>query len=903
MSEVSVDSAIPTIESVLGFKPGERPVQHHEMLNYLGRLASASPRVQLRHYGETSNGLALVAVTISSPANLARLTEIQAGLRELDGCEDEAEARTRAGKLPVVAWLGYGIHGDEPSGSDAALIAAYELAARNDAACMRLLDRLVVHLDPMVNPDGRERYLAHIRSFDRKSGSQDIQDLQHQSQWPGGRGNHYLFDLNRDAVFGVQQESAARIREILAAAPQLFVDVHEMMIGDNYLFAVPAEPLNPHLPATVHQSWQDFGTDHAAAFDVDGMSYYTRSWNEVFYPGFFDIWPAYHGAVPILYEQAGMVATTVKLPNGHTRTYAQALANQLRSTWANLATAEQSTEKLLLRWWRARRVAAAEPHKPRVWLIPPGDAFKLQRVLALLLAQGVEVEQLTESVDVHGLHSIGSAHEVAATLPAGTLLIRTEQKLAALIRNIFDPHVPMSAAFLRKERRGLELGSKTQLFDVTAWSLPLAFGLDAFWSASIPKAARQTVTSAKTSVPRAVAPARYGYLFVDTSLYTTARLLAAGVKLRVATEAFAHAGVSYEPGTLLIRGDDQASDIAELLAREQARGDIEFIGVEGARTQAGPDLGDPGFVLLQSPSVAILTGACMDSANTGAVWHLFDAEIGVPVTLLDVMRLSAVDLSRYSVLILGEASDRTLLTAVLNAGAATQLRRWIEGGGTLLALGGGALSLAGVGLTATKLRSAVLAQFPPLLLGRDVAAVRANDFLSATGASAVLDPNAGDSAVNPVVAPGARAFLSDEVVPFEFPDHAAVLEPGDLGLGDVLRKFLPRGAYVAARLKPMHWAGFGVSPRLPVLFREDDALIAEGGADLAGCYETPTRLALSGLLWPEAVGYIANTAYLVRERHGSGQVLLFAADPVFRGYSLGTQRLFLNAALLGPAFR
>lgn len=899
-----MDSSIPTIEAVLGFMPGERPVQHHEMLHYLERLAAASPRVRLRQYGTTCNGLKLIAVTISSPANLARLTELEAGLRDLDGCEDEARARTLAATLPAVAWFGYGIHGDEPSGPDAALVTAYQLAARNDATCARLLDRLVIHLDPMANPDGRERYLAHIRAFDRVSGSQDMQDLQHLGQWPGGRGNHYLFDLNRDAVFGVQPESKARIQAILAAAPQLYVDVHEMATGDNYLFAVPAEPLNPHLPATVHESWRDFSEDHAAAFDSDGMSYYTRSWNEVFYPGFFDIWPAYHGAVPILYEQAGMVATTVKLANGHTRSYAQAVDNQLRSTWANLATAAESTETVLLRWWHARRATVPEPLEPHAWLIPPGDAFKLRQALALLLAQGVEVERSTQNVAARGLRSVWQAEDVAVELPAGTLLIRTEQRQAALIRNIFDLHVPMNAEFLRRERRGLDLGGKTLLFDATAWSLPLAFGLEVFWSTTIPEGAWQRVSPSPAAVERVVTPGRYGYLYVDASLYATARLLASGVKVRVATEAFVHAGVSYQAGSLLIRGDDQAMEIAGLLAAEQARGEVEFIGIDSARTQSGSDLGDPGFVLLNAPSLAILTGACMDAANTGALWHLFDAAIGVPVTLLDVMRLGAVDLSHYRVLILGDVSDRTLLSAVLNAGASAQLRRWIEGGGTLIALGGGALTLAAVGLTSVRPRSAVLEQYPPLLLGRDVGTLRAEDFLSATGASTLSGVEATDAVtVNPVVAPSARPFLPEDVAPFEFPDSADVLEPRDGALGEVLRKYLPRGAYMATRLKPLHWLGFGVSPRLPVLFREDDALIADAGVDLVGCYETPTCLALSGLIWPEAVGYIANTAYLMRERHGSGQLVLFAADPVFRGYSLGTQRLLLNAALFGPAFR
>lgn len=904
MTQSLLDPSIPTIQAVLGFTPGERPIQHHEMLHYLEQLAAASARVRLRRYGTTCNGLSLITLTISSPANLQRLTELEANLSELDHCENEARAQVLAATLPAVAWFGYGIHGDEPSGPDAALAIAYQLAARTDASCLHLLDRLVLHLDPMANPDGRERYLAHVRAFGRISGSWDRQDLQHQSQWPGGRGNHYLFDLNRDAVFGVQPESKARIRAILDIAPQLFVDVHEMASGDNYLFAVPAEPFNPHLPATVHESWRDFAQDHAAAFDVDGMSYYTRSWNEVFYPGCFDIWPAYHGAVPILHEQAGMVATTVRLANGRSRSYAQAVDNQLRSTWANLTTAAENTETLLLRWWRARHPRAAKPREPRAWLIPPSDAFKLRQVLALLSTQGIEVEYLTQRVEAHGLRSVWQEDEVTVELPIGTLLVRTEQRRAALIRNIFDFHVPMSAAFLREERRRLDLGGSTLLLDATAWSLPLAFGLEAFWSTTIPQGGWQRVSSPQARVAQATAPGRYGHLYVDASLYPTARLLASGVKIRVATQAFEHAGIRYEAGSLLIRGDDQTMEIAGLLAAEQARGEVEFIGSESARAHGGPDLGDPAFVLLNTPALAILTGACMDAANTGALWHLFDAAIGLPVTLLDVTRLGAVDLGPYRTLILGDVADRTLLSAVLNAGVSTQLRRWAEGGGTLIALGSGALALAAVGLSSAKPRSTVLARYPPLVLGKDADTLRTEDFVSATGASSLPgEAIAGTATVNPVIASSTRPFLPADVTPFEFPNNANVLQPRDYLLNEVLRKYLPRGAYLATRLKPLHWLRFGVPERLPVLFREDDVLIVDGAVQLVGCYEAPTRLALSGLIWPEAVGYVANTAYLTLERLGTGQLVLFAADPVFRGYSLGTQRLFLNAALLATAFR
>lgn len=774
MSETFLDPTIPTIREVLGFGLGERPVRHHEMLCYFERLAAASSRVQLRQYGTSHAGLQLIELTVSSPDNLARLAEHRTGLRDLDHCDDAVRARDLASRLPAVVWLGFGIHGDEPSGPDAALQTAYLLAARTDAACLTLLEGLIVHLDPMANPDGRERYLAHARAFGRASGVLDLQDILHAGLWSNGRGNHYFFDLNRDAIFGVQRESSSRIRAVLAAGPQLFVDVHEMDASDTYLFAVPAHPLNPNLPSTVHESWQELSEHHASAFESDGTSYYTRGWNEVFYPGFFDIWPAYHGAVPILYEQAGMVTTTVRLSNGRTRSYAQAIDNHLRGTFANLTTAVTSREVLLLRWWHSRRVPRQEA-TAQAWLIPPTDAFKARCALSLLLLQGIEVQRLVHDVVASDLYSVWQSSATSRVLRAGTLLIRTAQRLSALVRNIFDLHVPMDADFLQRERRNIELGGKTQLMDATAWSLPLAYGAEMFWSSSVPEGDWYRVEHAEPSNchTQAFESARYGYLYVDPSLYATGRLLTLGVKVRVATEPFVHASVSYAAGSLLIRNDDQNLDLAGPLASEQARGDAHFSLVDGARVDDGPDLGDPGFVLLDAPSIAILTGACTDAASTGALWHLFDMSMGIAVTLLDIARLSAVNIGRYNVLILSDIADPGAFLSALHAGVSSQLHTWVASGGTLIALGAGARMLAAAGLSSSKSRSTVMERYPPLLLGRDSGATQAADFLAATGATAAsLSDQDEVPAVRPVVGASARAFLPAGVVPFEFPETA-----------------------------------------------------------------------------------------------------------------------------------
>ncbi|MBL8270225.1 M14 family metallopeptidase [Steroidobacter sp.] len=914
------DSAVPTPEQVLEFAPGSRPVRYHEALKYYEALAAARPnRVRLQDYGRTSGGRRLYKLIVATPENLAKLETIRADLHQLgNGTLESAAARRLISDLPATAWMGYGIHGSEISGADAALELAYRLIAGEGEDVQKLLRSLVIHIDPMFNADGRERTLSHIQSFSRRNGAENPADLAHDPIWPQGRGNHYLFDLNRDAMYTVQQESRARVAAIQDASPQLLVDAHEMGPDNTFLFAVPAEPHNPLLPASVHESWKVFARDHAAAFDRDGTSFYTRSWNEVFYPGYFDIWPAYQGAVPIIYEQSATRGTTVRLSNGQRRGYAEGVEHQLRSSLASLQTAAENRETLLLRWWEARRSAALSGSSgQRAWLLLPGDDYKLKQAASTLLAQGLVVERLQRSVKASGLHNMWSADAQSMELPAGTLLVRASQPLGALAHNLLDLHVPMPSDFLQRERKSLDSGGGSKLYDTTAWSLPHAFGANALWSGAVPKGEWVGLASVDDVLDAspAFSEGRYGYLYRDPSLFVTARLLQKDVKIRVSQEPLVHEGVRFEPGTLLIRNDDQAHSVIEQLRAQQQTGAVTFTAVNSARIIEGPDLGDQTFQLLKTPRIAVLGGLGFYDPSVGAVAHLLDVAIGVPFTLLDIARLSGDDLSEFDVFVIPDVGEQRTVLALMDAGRRQALRQWVENGGTLIGLRGGANALAAAGLTVAKLRQDVIEKYPPLMFGRSARSVISEDFIRAVGAAPDVATQEQNGAVTlPVISPAARLFLkSGASEGFKFPATVPSLEkwladvPAAESLrtsaGQLLRRYLPRGAYLSVELRPGDWITLDVPKRLPAMFREPDAWIAEAGSDTVGRYDKPTQLVLSGLVWPEAVGYIADTAHLIRERRGMGQVLLFANDPLFRGYSLGTQRLFMNAAFFGPAFR
>jgi hypothetical protein len=369
------DPSIPTQAEILGFEHAERPVRHAELMRYLRALADASPRAALFPYAESHEGRELVYLAVSDEETIARLDAFRAEhARRLDprgrsSSEDAALLRD----AKAVAWIAYGIHGDELSSVDAAAAIAYRLTAGEDELSRRLRGNLVILIDPIENPDGRERYLAQITSFAHASPTPDVEDLSHTGAWPWGRGNHYLFDLNRDWFSLVHPESR-RSTEIAAWNPQLMVDSHEMGSDATYLFSPPRHPFNPHLPPSQHTWMYRFRDDQARALDAHGYPYYTREWNEEFFPGYGSSWASYRGAIGILYEMSGTEGTLVRRRDGVVRTFAEAVEHQATSSIANLTTLADNRAAILADFVADRRAAIEKARKGPIgaWVVPEG---------------------------------------------------------------------------------------------------------------------------------------------------------------------------------------------------------------------------------------------------------------------------------------------------------------------------------------------------------------------------------------------------------------------------------------------------------------------------------------------------------------------------------------------------
>ncbi len=899
-----VDAGIPTPESVIGHTVGQRAARYDTMVRYLHALADASPRVTLTAYARSHEGRTLYYLTITSEHNHARLDAIRADNARLADPRTVSadEAQRIADNLPGIAWLAYAIHGDELSSTDAAMQVAYQLAAGQDAHTRQLREQLVIHIDPLMNPDGRERYLGQIEQLTGTVPNTDYQSMQHSGLWSAGRGNHYLFDMNRDWLMQVHPETRGRAAAILSWNPHLLVDSHEMEALETYLFDPPREPFNLALSEKNLEWRRRFSADHAAAFDRHGWSYYTKEWYEEWYPGYSNAWASLLGAVGLLYEQAGVNSAAVKQPAGHELTYPEAVEHQYVSTMANLATLLANRKQIVADFLADRQWAVSDtgPFAETYLLPPPADRARFDRFTDLLTRQGIETSLAAEAFEAGEVVDVWGQHTDRKQFPAGTLIVRSAQPHRRLLHAAlaFDPH--LSPKSLLEERKELENRRDTQVYDVTAWNLSMAYGLEACWATSVPDV--PTTASEPRQRPPALptdtAP-KYGYLIdgADADVYAAlVRLLERECKPRVAAKPFTIHGRAYRPGAVLLRRHENPDALTDILAQVTTELTVDVRPADTALCDDGPDLGGNRFHLLQPPRVAIASQWPLESTSFGSTWYLLDQRLGLRASPINVQRLSRMDLRKYNVLILPHAWEPDRLSAVLDAGALSNIKAWVEAGGTLIAMGGSAAFLADKdrGLSAVRRRQDVLNELPAYEEARQ------------------QERNARKIDVDPAIVwghqtpPTTQPAPEQEQVASEQDRAATVRErkPDDIDAlkrqDEWLRIFSPLGAMALADLDPEHWLCFGLGERLPVLLDGPAAYLSRHPVSTPARLADQADLRLSGLIWPEARQRWAGTAYATVERLGAGQVILFATDPFFRAYYEGSGRLLLNAVVLGP---
>lgn len=884
------DADIPHPNEFLQHPLGRWPMRYHELAAYVQRIAELSPRVAIDTYALSHEGRALFNVYISSEANMARMAEIRDSigiLADPSRTTTEAAARQLASGLPAVARLAYSIHGDEVSGCDAAIMLIYQLAAGNDEATAHLRDELFMIIDPTENPDGRERYLTMLQTYKSKTPNYDRFAMQHQGVWPWGRTNHYWFDMNRDWIVVTQPETAGRVKNVVDWHPQLVVDGHEMGSNDTYLFSPPREPINYNTPENVLKWWPRYAEDQASALDRRGWPYYTGEWNDQWYPGYASAWPTFFGSVGILYEMAGVDGRFVKQRDDYLLTYHEAVNKQFTSSLANLTTTANNRLEILTDYWKARASIVQQGRKSGLTFlfVPDGDEVKTKWFIERLTAQGIKVTRATEPFSVAACTDIYHESARNRSFPAGTYIVSTAQPHGALAKAVldFDPHLKLS--FLEEERRQLEKYGDTKMYEVSAWSVPLAYDMDAYMTTSAIKTASESVTEVPLSTGKVVNPdARYGYV-IDMIGEKTHRILRAlfdhDVVVYASEKEFTIEGNTFQPGALVLRRRGNREDLGDIVAGLADDIGVTVYGVTTGYSSDGSHLGAPTFRLLQKPKLAIFVGDGMDYTSTGSQWYALDFELGIPQSLLNAQSIGhGTPLSQYNVIVV--PSCWAPLSQTIGDGGVRALKNWVRDGGTLILSGRSAAWAADSagGLSQVRLRRQVLDKLSDfdLALEREMQAEAPS-----VDTMALWHP---EKATTPDDSKG-------ESAPPMSKDEAEKLDEWQT-------RFFPRGVLMRANLDTDHWLTFGMKDAVPTMMYTRNAFMAGEPVNTVARLADENDLRLSGLLWPEARRRWANTAWLTQERNGSGQIIMFATDPDVRAYFYGTRKLLLNAVLYGP---
>jgi len=850
--EATYDAAIPAPAAVLGWEVGEWHVRHDQLVDYLSALAEASPRVALLEQGRTHEARRQILLVISSPENLARLDEIEARHRAIARGERADDGRER----PAIAALLYSIHGNEASGSNAAMVVAYHLAASRDAEVAELLDDVVVLLDPSQNPDGLGRFALWANMHKSRTPNDDPRHREHDEGWPNGRTNHYWFDLNRDWLPLVHPESRNRIATFHRFRPTVLGDFHEMGSDGSYFFqpGVPSRQ-NPLTDARNLDLSRRIARFHAEQLDAAGEFYYSEEGFDDYYYGKGSTYPDAHGSIGILFEQASARGHLRKTARGPLA-FADAIANHVRTSLSTLRATQEMRAELLAYQAAApaEALALAQSDPVGAWVCDAGaDRGARRELLELLRAHQIEVRALRRDIEVEG-RSYAAASGFAVPLA---------QPQARLVKALLQP---------------VDRFPDTEFYDVSTWALPLAFDIacDAlprarFGSLPLGEPLREADPPSAASVEPALAWAMEWSS--SDAPRVLSRLLRAGVKARVATRPFSNATgpgtASLERGTIVIPSGGRGEPVENLpqVVRDALAGaEVDITPLATGLTPDGVDLGSPSVPVIEPPKALLVVGSGVSTYEAGEMWHLLDQRLEVPVSLVERAELGDVAWHEYTHVILVDGQYGAIGDATVGS-----LRNWVRAGGVVIASQRGAEWVQDT-------------LCPPSEPDAD----------NACGVAESERPDAEKQG-----APKGNA--EKQAAEGEEAEEKAAPQAAYGGYEADRAKALVAGAIFAARLDRTHPLGFGLADDVLPVFRDHTRKIeaSRNPYENVGVYTTQPRL--SGYAAEETARAIAGDAALVVRTLGQGTLVLFADNPTFRGFFRGTQRLVANALFFGAA--
>lgn len=838
--DVTYNPDIPTPADMLGFKLGTEPVRHHQLVEYITTVASMSDRLSVEVIGYSHERRPILFVVATTPENHSRLDKIKDDHIALS---EPSSPQPALADMPVVSWLNYGVHGAESSGMDAALPFVYHLAAAEGDDIEQLLANSVILVTAIFNPDGHSKRVAWFDAYGSERDIADPSHIEHQFNWQFARTNHYHFDLNRQWLLQTQPESVAWMRKWHEWRPNLTVDYHEMGSGQTYYFHPGvATRTNPLVPDEAERLLEATVAGSEALLDAEGRLYFHGERFDNYYVGKGSTFPLVNGGVGVLFEAAAALGREIETPNG-LRTYRENIRKHFRTSIASAESAVEMREDYLRYQQQFYRDALEEAarYPTKAWIVAaPGDPTRLDLFAELLGRHRIDTYRPARDVD------IGDTTFDAAS----ALIVPTGQPQHRLIRSMFETVSEFEDA---------------TFYDVSTWTLPPAFGLDAAELRG--RDYRAGLLGPRYSGGQVAAdpPAEsgYGYVFEWGPYYAPRalqRIQDAGLLARVATKPFTATTtggiVEFARGSILVPFDRQEKDratINDLMRTIAAEDRIDVHALTSGRSAIGTqgiDAGGASFRALEPTTVLLVTGDDIDLYEAGEIWHLLDYRMHIPVTLRRRDTLAEIDWDRYTHIVFPSGTYDEYMPDYLD-----RLRLWVNEGGTAI----------GMRDAAPWLRAQTIDWIDPL---------------SEEGLLAASDP--------------ATEEEPDEAEPVA---RLPYVDKETAEAVDIIG-----GAMFSVDLDTSHPLGFGFARRDIALHKNVEEPLTPTVNPFAIVAAYTDDPVYSGYVSATNSDALAGTPALIAERSAKGSVILFADNPNFRGYWYGTNKLFLNAVFFSRVF-
>ncbi len=660
------------------FKYGEQFTPHHLLVAYYNHIAANSDQVIVQEYGRTNEQRPLIWTIISSPENLRNLEQIRT--------DNLKRARLMEGKpsdsKPIaIIWLSYGVHGNEAGASESAIATLYEIVKPGNKKMQSFLENAVVIIDPCINPDGYSRYTHWQWNANNKIINPNPESREHVEPWPGGRVNHYLFDLNRDWAWHTQVETQQRLDIYNQWMPHIHVDLHEMGYDAPYYFAPAAQPYHKHITDWQGDFQIEIGRNHAKYFDKNAWLYYTREDFDLFYPSYGDTYPIFNGSIGMTYEQGGhsKAGRAIILENKDTLTLKDRIEHHKTTSISTIEIGSLNAERLVKKFEDYFNRSIENPQgKYKTYVISHTNSNdKIKALCDFLDKHKIQYGSVETGLNINAYrYSTGKIE--AYKVDTKDLVITAYQPKSVLTQVLFDP-----TPFL--------MDSLT--YDITAWTLSHAYGLEAYAFDQKVKVTQKYDTTQQTSIIK-IEDTPYAYLLEWQSLEDAkflGALLNKNIKVRFANKSFELEGKKYGLGTLIITKADNRKNanfrsIVNDLAQQFKR---NIIATESGFSSTGYDLGSGENHLISTPNIAILQGNRISANAFGYIWHYFENDLAYPITVLPLSSLAYSDIEKYDLIIMPNGSYSA------NSLKLDRLKSWISGGGRLLAMGNALTALEG----------------------------------------------------------------------------------------------------------------------------------------------------------------------------------------------------------------